>query len=85
MAQNWEAAIFQNLGSSPANMEAGKAVDCFGCVAGHAIEQADAEQAYIQADIEGTPTWVALPSEAWPDSWYIGKDRSQNARSLWCN
>ena len=26
VTQNWEAAIFQNLGSSPPNMEAGKAV-----------------------------------------------------------
>ena len=37
VTQNWEAAIFQNLGSSPSNMEAGKAVDCCGCVAGHAV------------------------------------------------
>ena len=27
VAQNWEAAIFQNLGSSPSNMEAGKAAE----------------------------------------------------------
>ena len=28
VTQSWEAAVFQNLGSSPASMEAGKAVDC---------------------------------------------------------
>ena len=43
--QNWEAAVFQNLGSSPASMEAGKAVDAWGCIEGHDTMQADAEQA----------------------------------------
>ena len=41
----------------------------------HTVEQADAEQAYIQAELRGTETWVALPTEAWPDSWY-NKDGS---------
>jgi hypothetical protein len=80
VTQNWEAAVFQNLGSSPSNMEAGKAVGCYGCVVGHDIEQADAEQAYIQADIEGTTTWVALPPEAWPESWYVGKGDKRKPR-----
>ena len=31
---------------------------------GHGIEIADAEQAYIQADLHGTETWVCLPPEA---------------------
>ncbi len=51
-------------------MEAGKAADCYGIVAGHAIEQADAEQACIQADLKGNETWVHLPIDAWPDSWF---------------
>ena len=80
VTQNWEAAIFQSLGSSPSNMEAGKAVDCYGCVVGHDIEQADAEQAYIQADIEGTTTWVALPPEAWPEDWYVGNGDEKKPR-----
>ena len=61
-------------------MEAGKAADCYGCVTNHAIGQADAEQAYIQADIEGIATWVALPPEAWPDSWYVGKGEEKKPR-----
>ena len=53
VTQNWETALFQDLGSSPASMEAGKAVDAYGCMMGHDIEQADAEQAYVQAYHEG--------------------------------
>ena len=60
---------FQDLGSSPATLQAATAVDCFGCLPDHAIEIADAEQAYIQADMEGDPTWVCLPPEARPDWW----------------
>ena len=51
-------------------MEAGKACDAYGLVAGNRIEQADAEQAYIQSKLGGTtPTWVRLPPEHWPDWW----------------
>ena len=45
--RNWKVAIFQDLGSSPAAMEAGKAADCYGCFDGHDCMQADAEQAYV--------------------------------------
>ena len=61
VTQSWEAAMFPNLGSNPAIVESGKAADCYGCMAGHDTDQADAEQAYIQADLEGTQTSVALP------------------------
>ena len=37
------------------------------------IEQADAEQAYIQARIRGTPTWVRLPRHRWPKRWHSMK------------
>ena len=47
--QNWEAAMFQDLGSSPATMEAGKACDIYGSLPGYDVQQADAEQAYVQA------------------------------------
>ena len=62
------------MGSAPATMEAGRAADCYGCMPGHSITIADAEQAYIQAELKGNPTWVALPPEAWPASWH-GKFR----------
>ena len=70
VTQSWETAMFQDLGSNPSSMQSGKAADCYGCLPNHTVEQADAEQAYIQAELKGTETWVALPTEAWPDAWY---------------
>ena len=66
--QNYEAAIFQDLGSCPASLEANKAADLYGLSPGHAIQGADATQAYTQAKLGGTETWIELPSEAWSDS-----------------
>ena len=63
--QNWEAALFQDMGSSPATMEASKIADLWSCIEGHSMQQADAVQAYIQAELKGTATWVSLPPEAW--------------------
>ena len=68
--QDFESAISQDLGSSPASVEASKNIDCYGCFPGHSIQQADAEQAYVQAKHTGTETWVAIPEEAWPSDWY---------------
>ena len=31
--------------------------------------QADAVQAYIQAELKGTETWVELPRQEWPKQW----------------
>ena len=62
---NW--AIFAELGSSPATMEAARAADAYGLLPGHAVQQSDAEQAYTQAWLTGTETWVRLPKEQWPD------------------
>ena len=70
VTQNWETALFQDLGSSPASMKAGKAVDAYGCMAGHSAEQADAEQAYCQSMLQGEGAWVRLPQNRWPDHWF---------------
>ena len=69
-AGNW--AIFPDLGSCPATMEAARAGDAYGCLPGHAAEQCDAEQAYTQAMLCGTDTWVRIPKDQWPASW-VGK------------
>ena len=50
--QTWEQAVFQSLGSSPATMRAGKFLDYYSCINGNSGEQADAEQAYIQAELK---------------------------------
>ena len=44
--ENYDAAIFQDVGSSPAAMAASKACDLYGLLPGHDEEIADAEQAY---------------------------------------
>lgn len=31
--------------------------------------QADAMQAYVQATLGGTETWVEIPEEGWPQEW----------------
>ena len=54
--QKWEWALFQDLGSSLASMQAGKCVDSYACFLGHACQQSDAEQAYVQAELKGTET-----------------------------
>ena len=51
--QSWEAAVFQDLGSSPSSMSAGKFIDFYACIKGNAGQQADAEMAYVQADLKG--------------------------------
>ena len=62
--QNWEDALFQDLGSSPAAMEASRAADAYGMLPGHDIEVADADQAYTQSYLEGPiQTWVSIPKE----------------------
>ena len=65
--QNYEVALFQDLGSSPATLEASRACDACGCAPGHGTQIADAPAAYVQADLKGTPCWVNLPEEAWPE------------------
>ena len=64
--QNWEQAVFQDLGSCPATMDAARAADCVGCFPGNDCQIADAVQAYIQAKLKGDACWVSLPPEARP-------------------
>ena len=79
--QQYNYAIFQDLGSSLATLQSAKAVDFFGCLPNHAIEIADAEQASIQADVKGDPTWICLPVDARP-AWWCWK--FPNLRRLGC-
>ena len=62
-------ALFAELGSSPASMEAGKILDVFGSQPGYSKQQADARQAYTQALFKGVETWVRLPRDRWPKGW----------------
>ena len=67
--QDYENAEFENLGSSPATMESSKSADAYGCIKGNMIQIADAEQAYIQADMKGKDTWILIPEEDRPKWW----------------
>ena len=67
--ENWDHALFAEMGSSPAAMEAAKVLDAYGSQPGFGKEQADAVQAYVQALFKGTPTWVSLPRNRWPKDW----------------
>ena len=65
-----DPALFSELGSSPATMEAGKTPDAYGHMPGNACEQADGKQAYTQTKLKGVETWVRLPRERWPKGWH---------------
>ena len=62
--QTSDAALFQDLGNSPATFEASDGP--LGCLDGWDAQMADAVQAYIQATLRGTPCWI-IPSEAGPE------------------
>ena len=70
-----EAALFQDLGNSPANFDSARWADFYGCLPGNDVQMADAIQAYIQAVLTGVPCWVELPKEAWHPSVDTGKYR----------
>ena len=72
--ENSDHALFAEMSSSPASMEAGKILDVFGSQPGYTIQQADAKQAYTQALFTGVATWVRLPRNRWPKSWKGMKD-----------
>ena len=67
--QDSDHALFAELGSSPASMEAAKLLDAFGSQPGFSKAQADAIQAYIQALFTGVPTWLTLPRNRSPEHW----------------
>ena len=62
-------AQFQDMGSAPATIEASRMCILKGLFPGNVVEQPDAMQAYIQAKLGGTETWVEIPEEGWPQEW----------------
>jgi hypothetical protein len=73
--ENWQAALFNEMSSAPASMEAGKSCDAYGLMPGNVIGQSDAEQAYIQARLGGdVATWVRLERSQWPKAWAAMRD-----------
>ena len=67
--QEGKWAIFQEITSCPARLEAGKMADAYGMLPGHDIEMSDGESAYTQALLGGPKTWIRIPRDRWPDEW----------------
>ena len=70
--QDWQHAIFQEIASAPAAMEAGRMCDFYGTIDGHTLSTSDGVQAYVQALLRGPKTWVEIPKAHWPKEW-IGR------------
>ena len=62
-----QAALFRDLTSCPATLEAAKVADLISKLDGCSGEQGDAMQAYPQAEFKGTETWIELPRNRWPN------------------
>ena len=62
--QDSDHALFPELGSSRASMEAAKLLDAFGPQPGFSKAQ-DAIEAYIQALFTRVPTWLSIPRNRW--------------------
>ena len=67
--QDGRAAMFQELHSAPAMTAASRVCDFHGLLPNHIQEQSDADMAYTQSLFKGTPTFVRLPRDQWPESW----------------
>ena len=67
--ENHDHAIFNEVSSCPASLQASKIADALGLVEGYTMQQADAVQAYIQARLTGIKTWIRLPRFMWPKAW----------------
>ena len=65
----FEAAVFNECASSPAALDAARALDAYSCLPGNDGQQSDATSAYTQSFLAGTETWVSLPADRWPESW----------------
>ena len=67
-------ALYQTMSASPASITAANAIISYGLMCGHKISSADAIKAYLQSLLNSlAETWVRLPREVWPASWF-GED-----------
>ena len=68
--QNWDVAMFQELATTPPTLEASEYSDLLSCLPGNAVEGRDVPQAYLHADMEGTPTYIVLLRVLWTPEMY---------------
>ena len=70
--QHGQAAIYQELSSSPSGIFDVNLTIAYGCCPGNTVTAADAIKAYVQSLLKSnSPTYVAIPWELWPQdgSW----------------
>ena len=63
--------FFNELTSTPSTFQAERcilAAHC--CNEGYTIQQSDCLKAYVQAELKGVDTFVRLPRDWWPPSWF---------------
>jgi hypothetical protein len=66
--QDWLVASFNEMSSAPATLEASRVSDIYSCMGRHnTVQTRDVEQAYLQADMKGSPVYIMLPQELWTD------------------
>ena len=75
--QDFEYAVFEELGSAPPTMEASRCLDAFSCMPGYMQSTDDGYAAYCQCFLgggrgKGIRTFVDIPRHRWPKEW-IGK------------
>ena len=63
-------AVFEELSSSPAALEASKFCDMYGLLEGNDVQTADGVQAYCQAKLQGVTTCIRVPRHRWPAEWH---------------
>ena len=69
--QNGDWAIFQEIYASPTAIHSVNSNIAYGCIAGNKTTMADADQAYLQAELKSKcDTWVLVPRELWPKEWH---------------
>ena len=74
--QDYQQAMFPELGNAPASMEAARLNDWYACLPGHSGGTTDGVQAYCQARLLGVECWIALPWTAVIDTetWRVYRD-----------
>ena len=68
------ADLFEETSNAPASFAATRAVLGVAAMRDFNASLRDADTAYLQAVIDSptrTPTFVELPKEWWPDSWFV--------------
>jgi len=72
--------LYQEVSSSPVSFVAIRAVLAISILLKLQVGVCDALQAYLQASISGPyriPTYVELPRDWWPPSWFVGGDTTK--------